>query len=321
MSATSASAAPIEFDGVVKRFGKRTVLDGLSFTVPEGSVVGLLGPNGAGKSTAMRVLLGLQKASAGHARINGHEPGSPGFRSAVRKVGSIIEAPPVYKNVSPMANLAIRIAATGLSIDDAEVRVILNQVGLSERADDKVGDFSLGMRQRLGIALALVGRPSIVVLDEPTNGLDPEGSVEVRNLISSLPDRGATVLVCTHRLQEIELTCDYVVVLQGGKLVTQGSLDDVVSAASGQGLSVTVASEDVERALRILQASELFGDVSIDDHHALTTTRGADDPAAATRALAAQGIYLTGLHGQRATLEEAFLEITERGRAAQEEGS
>jgi len=186
---------PIEFEGLVKRYGDRTVIKELSFTVPEGSVVGLLGPNGAGKSTAMRVLLGLQKPTAGSARILGHEAGAEGFRDAVRKVGSIIESPPLYKGATALQNLEIRVGAYGMSTQDADVRGILNQVGLAERVDDRVGDFSLGMRQRMGIALALVGDPSIVVLDEPTNGLDPQGTVEIRELVRALPARGATTLL------------------------------------------------------------------------------------------------------------------------------
>ena len=213
----------------MKRYGERAALGGVSFTLDAGQRVALLGPNGAGKSTAMRCLLGLQRPTAGHARILGHEAGSAGFREATRKAGVIIEAPPLYKNVSALVNLEIRVASMGLSINDAQVREILHRVGLADRVDDKVGSFSLGMRQRVGIALALVGDPSIVVLDEPTNGLDPEGAVEVRNLVRELPQRGATTLLCTHRLAEIEATCDYVVLLQAGKLITQGSLEDVIA--------------------------------------------------------------------------------------------
>src|SRR5687768_7739960 len=136
---TDAAPPPIEFDGLVKRFGKRTVLDDLSFSVPAGSVVGLLGPNGAGKSTAMRVLLGLQRPTKGHARILAHEAGSAGFRAATRKVGAIIESPPLYKNASALENLEIRVAAMGLSTKDADVRGILNRVGMADRADDPTG--------------------------------------------------------------------------------------------------------------------------------------------------------------------------------------
>ena len=310
----STGAAPIEFEGLIKRFGRRTVLDDLTFTVPAGTVVGLLGPNGAGKSTAMRVLLGLQRPTAGHARILGHEAGSRGFREATRKVGAIIEAPPLYKNASALQNLEIRVAAMGLSTGDAEVRGILNRVGMADRADDPTGSFSLGMRQRIGIALALVGDPSIVVLDEPTNGLDPEGSVEIRNLVRSLPERGATTLLCTHRLAEVEATCDYVVLLQGGRLVTQGSLDEVIASASAGGVAIEVAPQEVERSMSVVARLELGAPRF--EGGAIVTSITPEDPAIVTRALAEQGIYVRGLRVRRATLEDAFLELTHRRQEA-----
>lgn len=300
--------APIEFEALVKRFGSRTVLDDLSFTVPEGSVVGLLGPNGAGKSTAMRVLLGLQRPTAGHARILGHEAGSAGFREATRRVGAIIEAPPLYKNASARQNLEIRAAAMGLSGKEADPTAILRRVGLGERAEDHVGSFSLGMRQRVGIGLALVGDPAIVVLDEPTNGLDPEGAVEVRDIVRSLPQRGATTLLCTHRLAEVEATCDYVVVLQQGRLITSGTLADVIAQGAGGGLTVRVAPPELDAALAIVAGLGL-GEPRVEDG-AIVTSVVPDDPAVVTRALAEHGIYLRGLAERRATLEEAFLKLT-----------
>jgi ABC-type multidrug transport system ATPase subunit len=304
----SASAAhPLEFDRLIKRFGRRTVIDDLSFTVPEGSIVGLLGPNGAGKSTAMRVLLGLQHPSGGHARVLGKEAGEPGFREAVRKVGAIIESPPLYKRATALQNLEIRARAYGLSAADATVRRVLNEVGLAERADDRVGDFSLGMRQRMGLALALLGDPSIVVLDEPTNGLDPAGMLEVRDIVKALPRRGATALVCTHRLSEVEAMCDYVVVLAKGRLLRQGALADVIAGAQDNRLGVTVAPDELEVADRVLRGLDL-GEVRLVDGE-LTTSRIPDDPSVATRALAAEGIYLRGLAVERASLEEAFMEI------------
>jgi ABC-2 type transport system ATP-binding protein len=299
---------PIEFDGLVKRFGARTVLDDLSFSVPEGSVVGLLGPNGAGKSTAMRVLLGLQRPTSGHARILGHEAGSAGFRAATRRVGAIIEAPPLYKNASARQNLEIRAAAVGVSGRDADADAILRRVGLGDRADDHVGSFSLGMRQRVGIGLALVGDPAIVVLDEPTNGLDPEGAVEVRDIVRSLPERGATTLLCTHRLAEVEATCDYVVVLQQGRLITSGTLDDVIAQASSGGLAIRVAPGELDAALAAVSALGL-GKTRVEDGAIVTSVVPAD-PAMVTRALAERGIYLRGLAERRATLEEAFLKLT-----------
>lgn len=303
----SASHA-IEFEQVTKRFGKRTVLSDLTFSVPEGTVVGLIGPNGSGKSTAMRVLLGLHSATSGRARVLGKAKGDPGFAAAVRRVGTIIEAPPLYKRLSPIDNLRIRVAATGYSVSDAEVRGILNRVGLAERVGDPVGDFSLGMRQRVGIALALVGEPKIVVLDEPTNGLDPAGSFEIRRLIQELPSRGITTLVCTHRLAEIESTCDYAVLLQKGHLVAQGTLDEIRSRSTVGGHRVQVAPESLERAVATLGGLGL-GEVGVSDGEILLP-RTAADPAEITRALAQQGIYLRGLQTQHASLEEAFLQIT-----------
>jgi ABC-type multidrug transport system ATPase subunit len=304
----SSAPAPIEFEGIVKRFGHRTVLDDLSFSVPEGSIVGLLGPNGAGKSTAMRCLFGLHKPTAGHARILGKEAGQADFRQASRKAGVIIESPPLYKNASAIENLEIRAASIDIAPGDPQVREILGRVGLGDRGDDKVGAFSLGMRQRVGIALALLGDPAVVVLDEPTNGLDPEGAVEVRRLIRSLPERGATTLLCTHRLAEIEATCDYVVVLQKGKLITQGSLDDVIAGAQGGGLEIDLAAEQLQRALPIVEGLGL-GELKVESG-AIVSARVPEDPSVVTRALAEVGIYLRGLEVRRATLEEAFLQLT-----------
>jgi ABC-type multidrug transport system ATPase subunit len=289
------------------------VLDDLSFTVPEGSVVGLLGPNGAGKSTAMRCLLGLQKPTAGHARILGKEAGQAGFREATRNAGVIIEAPPLYKNASALENLEIRVASMGLSTKDAQIREILARVGMGDRAGDKVGSFSLGMRQRIGIALALIGDPAIVVLDEPTNGLDPEGAVEVRKLVRSLPERGATTLLCTHRLAEIEATCDYVVVLQNGRLITEGTLADVIAGATGGGLAIRVRPDELEAALAIVGGLGL-GEADVREGE-IVTTLIPEDPATVTRALAERGIYLSELAVRRATLEEAFLQLTGSGEA------
>jgi ABC-type multidrug transport system ATPase subunit len=303
-----ATVHPIEFEGLSKRFGDRTVLDDLSFHVPEGAIVGLLGPNGAGKSTAMRVLLGLLNPSSGHARVLGAEAGEPGFRDAVRRVGTIIEAPPLYKNATALQNLEIRVSAFRGSTGDPRIRESLHQVGLAERAGDKVGEFSLGMRQRMGLALALVGDPSIVVLDEPTNGLDPQGTVEVRNLVRSLPERNATTLLCTHRLAEVEATCDYVVVLRQGSLVTQGSLQDVVAGSNAGGHVIGVAAEHFEITSRVL-ADLGLGEVRVVEG-ALRTTQTIPDPERITRALADQGVYLQELTTHRATLEEAFLELT-----------
>jgi ABC-2 type transport system ATP-binding protein len=213
-----------------------------------------------------------------------------------------------------LQNLEIRVRAYGRSVADPRVRGILNEVGLADRADDRVGDFSLGMRQRMGLALALVGEPSIVVLDEPTNGLDPEGTVEIRNLIRGLPERDATALVCTHRLAEVEATCDYVVVLDRGRLLAQGPLAEVVASAPSGGEVVGVAPEETPQAADVLERLGL-GPVTTDGG-LLRTAQPAPDPAVISRALAEQGIYVRELRTERAGLEDAFLKIVA---AAQEE--
>ena len=224
MSASSTTAAPIEFDGLVKRFGRRTVLDDLSFTVPRArswvcsDPTAPASPRRCGCCSACsarpRGTLGSSATSRGQAGLpRGDAPGRGDHRGAAAVQEPERDAEPR----DPRRGHGPLDAGRGGA-------GILNRVGLADRADDPVGSFSLGMRQRVGIALALVGDPAIVVLDEPTNGLDPEGAVEVRNLVRSLPERGATTLLCTHRLAEVEATCDYVVLLQNGRLVTQGTL-------------------------------------------------------------------------------------------------
>lgn len=306
----SGGAHPIEFEGTVKKYGSRTVLNGLNFSVPAGSIVGLLGPNGAGKTTAMRILLGLQRPTAGTVRIMGHEPGTSAYGKELKKVGSILEAPPLYKNVSPRDNLAIRAAAIGQKIGRHEIDSLIAHVGLEGRGGDDVGKFSLGMRQRIGLALAMIGEPNIVILDEPTNGMDPAGAVDIRKLVTALPQRGATALVCTHRLAEVEHMCDYVVVLREGELVTQGSLEDILAAASAAfGHRIEVAPHEVELALRVLSPLAL-GEITVSGG-VIETTRTLPDPSAISHLLADAGIYLRALESHRATLEDAFLELTQ----------
>nr|MDT0664458.1 ABC transporter ATP-binding protein [Micromonospora sp. DSM 115978] len=186
---------------------------------------------------------------------------------------------------------------------------MLDRVGLAERAEDKVGAFSLGMRQRVGLALAMIGEPGIVVLDEPTNGLDPAGSVEIRNIVRDLPARGATALVCTHRLEEVEKSCDYVVVLRQGHLLSQGPIAEIIAAGASHELTIDVRPDEIAVALQALQALGL-SDLSVDPSGRIHAPSGVPDPAAVTRTLADVGVYLRGLQTHQATLEEAFLQLT-----------
>ncbi|MEY2442888.1 MAG: type transport system ATP-binding protein, partial [bacterium] len=241
------------FDGLVKRYGDVTAVEGLSLSVPEGTVCGLLGPNGAGKTTAIRCLLGLASPTDGSTTLLGEHPGSPGFTAAVRKVGTLIEGPAIYARATPRQNMQIEASARKLRDAGRQIGELLALVGLSGRADTRSGAFSLGMKQRLGLALALLGGPRLVVLDEPTNGLDPAGIVEIRELIKELPSRGTSVLVCSHLLAEVELMCHRATIIRRGRLVAEGTIDELLSTYGTSGFITRVAGVDTARATGLLE--------------------------------------------------------------------
>ena len=297
-------------DGLVKRFGTVTSVDGLSFEVPEGSVFGLLGPNGAGKTTAIRVLLGLAAPSAGSTALLGARPGTPQFTPAVRSVGALIEGPALYAQATARQNMRIESAALGLEESASDIDALLALVGLAERADTRAGGFSLGMKQRLGLAVSLLGRPRLVVLDEPTNGLDPAGIVEVRELIKRLPERGTTALVSSHLLAEVELMCDSAAIIDRGRMVAQGRIAELVGRQGGAGFSVAVEPEAGDRAIAILSSAGF--DVR-GAGGALAVTGAGLEGADISRALADNGIYVAELRRTAASLEDVFLSLTGRG--------
>jgi ABC-2 type transport system ATP-binding protein len=304
-------AALIAFDGVTKRFGKRIAVDSLSFDVPEGSVVGLLGPNGAGKTTAIRVLLGLARPTAGQASILGALPGTRAFSDALRQVGTLVEGPALYANASGRDNLRIQAASLGIPETSGRIDEALALVGLASRARDTAKTYSLGMKQRLGLAIALLARPRVVVLDEPTNGLDPAGIQEIRELIRSLPERGTTVLVSSHLLGEVQLMCDRVAIIHHGKLMADGTLADVLAAAGSAGrFEVAVAPAEVERARSALAAAGFAADAA--DGAAARILVSADGRTGAdiNRLLVDAGIYAEELRRGAVSLEDVFLEIT-----------
>ena len=298
-------------EGLVKRFGRVIAVDGLSFDVPEGSVFGLLGPNGAGKTTAIRVLLGLASPSAGSTALLGARPGTPGFTPAVRSVGALIEGPALYGRATARQNMRIESAALGLRDSASEIDDLLGLVGLSGRADTRAGSFSHGMKQRLGLALSLLGSPRLVVLDEPTNGLDPGGIVEVRELIKRLPERGTTALVSSHLLAEVELMCDSAAIINRGKMVAQGTIADLVARQGGAtGFSVAVDPQVTDRAIGVLSSAglEVGGADGV-----LTVSGPGLHGTQISRPLAQDGIYVEELRRSAATLEEVFLSLTDPG--------
>lgn len=297
------------YEGLVKRYKHGAAVDGLDFEVVEGSVSGLLGPNGAGKTTAIRVLLGLAKPSAGGTKLLGAAPGSREFADAVHQVGSLIEGPAFYGRATARQNMRIEADSIGLKDARPQIDNLLDLVGLSARADTKARSFSLGMKQRLGLAMALLGEPRLVVLDEPTNGLDPAGIVEIRELIKQLPARGTTVLVSSHLLSEVQLMCDRAAILQRGKLIAEGTIDELIAVNGGSGFLVRVA---VERAVAAEATLERLGmEVSMLEQGMLRVAGEIEDGIEISRPLAQAGIHVSELTPQRVDLEQVFLALTD----------
>jgi len=297
------------FDGVSKSFGRNVALRGLSFGVSEGAVCGLLGPNGSGKTTAIRILLGLGRADAGSAGLLGVPVGGTGFASAVRQTGSLIEGPALYDRASARRNMRIQADARAIRRPDGEIASLLELVGLADRADTKAGGFSMGMKQRLGLAVALLGSPKLVILDEPTNGLDPSGIVEIRKLIARLPESGVTVLVSSHLLSEVQLMCDRVTIINRGELVLDGTIAEVLSTASGEdGYIVGVQPGESARATEALAGVGLK--VAAREDGALSVSGPIADGSQLSCVLAGEGIYVTRLQTDNADLERVFLELT-----------
>ncbi|MDO8795672.1 MAG: ATP-binding cassette domain-containing protein [Vicinamibacterales bacterium] len=298
----------VQFEGVTKRYGSRTVIDNLSFSVDERGVTGLLGPNGAGKSTAMRLLLSVARANAGRISLFGAAPGTAEYRRAIHRVGAHVEEPALYDNASGRANLELQAVSLGISRRDPRIARLLDQVGLSARGGDRVKKYSLGMRQRLGLALALVNEPELVILDEPTNGLDPAGVVEIRELIRSLPAGGTTVLVSSHVLAEIQRTADHLVIIDQGWLVADGTVAEVLAGADRSGHLVRVADTQRTVAAAALEAIGLI--VAADDDGMLVVTGEISGGAQIARALAVADVYPDELRPRGNDLEAAFLRIT-----------
>ena len=290
----------IEVDQLSKRFGPVTAVDGLSFAVRPGQVTGFLGPNGAGKSTTMRLILGLDHPNTGTATIGGKR-----YRDLVeplRVVGALLEAKAVHTGRSAYNHLLVLAQTQGLP--RKRVDEVIDLVGLRDVADKRVGGFSLGMGQRLGLAAALLGDPRVLVLDEPVNGLDPEGIVWVRNLMKYLAGQGRTVLVSSHLMNEMAVTAEHLIVIGRGRLIADCATDEFIARSSQR--SVLVKSPDASRLTELITAEG--GLVKADNGQALTV---GGLPAPRIGELAArEGLVLHELTPQLASLEEAFMELT-----------
>ena len=246
----------IQTSGLTKRFGKNVAVDNLSMEVRRGRVYGLLGPNGSGKTTTMGMLLGLLRPTAGNFSLFG----STGHEESLRRIGAVIETPAFYPYLSGRGNLAYFQLISGRGAP-SELDELLASVGLAGRGDDRFRTYSLGMKQRLGIAYALLGDPDLVFLDEPTNGLDPEGMIEVRELIRSLGDGNRTVLLSSHLLHEVEQVCNSVTILGKGRLIAQGEVAELVRSRGRE--QVRLRTTDDGKAHAILEALEWVEDVAV----------------------------------------------------------
>jgi len=302
----------IETRGLTKRFGARTALDGVDLQVPSGCAFGFLGPNGAGKTTMIRTLLGLTHASAGTMQILGYDVPAQRAR-ALERVGAIVEEPRFHPHLSGRENLRIVAAARGAQAA-ARIEPSLARVGLAERADQKVKSYSMGMRQRLGVARCLIADPLLLILDEPTNGLDPAGIQEFREMIRAMVEQEQrTVFLSSHLLDEVERVCDAAAIVDRGKIVTQGAIAEISGGGKDARSELIVGVDDVDRALRTLQASELVHEARTDGDSLRVVLAGAPDTAAAVNAsLVAAGVGVMRLEPVRYSLEQRFLEITAR---------
>ncbi len=302
------SAAPIEVRGLVKRYGGLVAVDHIDLTVERGDVYGYLGPNGAGKTTSLRMMLGLISPDEGTVRLFGADP-----QESVRAldgVAGFVEAPTFYPYLSGRRNLDLLAAFDG---GDARSRIdaVLDTVELSDRAGDRVGGYSHGMRQRLGIAAALLRDPKLLLLDEPATGLDPAGMRDMRLLIRRLADEGMTVLLSSHLMNEVEDVCCRVAIVQSGAIVFEGAISDLKRTA---GSSYRLRTTDDEAALRICRAQAGLHDVRRAEDHIVFAGAEGVIPVL-SQALVEAGALINELAPESATLEELFFSLTEGPRA------
>lgn len=301
------AAVVLSAEGLTKRFGKREVVSQVSFELSAGEVFGFLGPNGAGKTTTIRMLVGLARPDRGQVRIAGFDL-QRDFAKAMSHVGCIVESTDLYPYLTGRENL---IHFARMLPDGAEKRIpdLARLVFLDTRLDDRVATYSLGMRQRLGLAQALLGEPDLLILDEPANGLDPAGIREIRELVRHLAhDRGIAVFVSSHLLSEVEQTCDRVAIIHRGRTLAMGPVKELLESRGAERLLFR-ASPSV-RAEEILAPFGRTGASRIEGEEAVSSDVPHEKVPAALAALASAGVLVYGVERQSSTLEEIFLEVT-----------
>ena len=291
--------------GLVKRFGDLVAVDHLDLVVKRGEVVGLLGPNGAGKSTTIGMILGLVRPTAGSAEVLGKDVAAH-REEALAGLGAMLEVTSFYPYLTGRENLtALAILRGGGA--HARVEPLLKRLGLADREKAKFRTYSLGMRQRLGIASTLLSDPAMVILDEPGNGLDPAGQREIRELITELAKEGRGVLLASHLLHEVELVCDRVVVIQKGRIIAAGTIAEITSGGS----SYEILVPEPARAADVLRRVEGVREVRATEQ-GLEVVAGPDLGQALNRALVGGGLYASAIVPHQSSLEDVFLELTER---------
>jgi len=296
----------LEASSLTKRFKSMVAVDDLNLTVRTGEVLGFLGPNGAGKSTTVGMILGLIRPSSGTVRIAGQDLASNASLVS-ENIGAIIENPAFYPYMSGRDNLRAHAMAVG-KIPESRIDSLLELVNLSERARHKYKTYSLGMKQRLGIASTLLTDPALVILDEPTNGLDPAGQREIRAIIPRLADQGHGVLLASHMLHEVEQVSDRVLIVRRGRLITEGSVDDLLRR--GGYIEVSVPGYDPELAQKAIRPVQQIEQVTIENGK-LIVVAPEDVGSALNRALVEQGIFASAIMPKHSTLEDLFLELTD----------
>jgi ABC-2 type transport system ATP-binding protein len=296
----------VETSGLTKRFGDRVAVADVDLHVPRGSAFGYLGPNGAGKTTLIRMLLGLTQASSGTMRLLGR-PVPEERAAALARVGAIVEEPRFHGHLTGRENLTV-IAAARERAAHERIDGALARVGLSDRADERVKGYSLGMRQRLGVARSLLADPELLILDEPTNGLDPAGIHEFRDMIRGFVAEGRTVLLSSHLLDEVEKICDEVAIVDRGRVVAQGPIAELAAETKR---TILISTSDDEQARTIL--SEHLGVESVTgEGTALRVTLRTDAGDDISRRLVLAGLAIRRFEPARVSLEQRFLEITSR---------
>jgi ABC-2 type transport system ATP-binding protein len=304
---TASATLALSTRGLKKSYGRQVALAGLDLEVPRGVVYGFLGPNGAGKTTTMRLLTGLIRPDSGSISMLG-QPFDRSKHNLLHDIGALIESPSFYPHLSARDNLIV-MGATGRRVSRARIEELLDLVGLRDRAGDRVSRYSLGMKQRLGIAVALLNDPQLLLLDEPANGLDPGGIVGLRDTLRALAASGKTIFISSHILPEVQQLADIVGIVAAGRLVTQGRLDELL--ASQALVRVRVRPDEAAKAFAVL--SKLAGDGHVETPYpemAWLIARIASDRAGEiNRALVEAGIYASGLEGG-SDLESLFLQLT-----------